>query len=168
MATVTQTYRASSALSVTNLHSQPSNATWTTGWAGPTVDNSSNLDLDHLVAGQITLAAASLSAGVIRVYLVPQSDDTTWPDIFSTGTEGTQSASAVLHDTTTRDTLPLLWECATDTDASRVYTMPQTSVLARFGFMPRKYFLFVAHSTAQNLAASGNAFYVTGVYATVA
>jgi hypothetical protein len=41
-------------------------------------------------------------------------------------------------------------------------------LLTRIGFMPRKYFLFVTHSTAQNLAASGNAFYVTGVYATVA
>jgi hypothetical protein len=43
--------------------------------------------------------------------------------------------------------------------------MPQTSVLARTGLTPRKYFLFVTHSTAQNLAASGNAFYVTGVAA---
>jgi len=168
MGAVTQVYRASVALSVTNLQSQPSNATWTTGWAGPTVDNSTNLDLDHLVAAQFTVAAASLTAGEIRVYLVPQSDDTTWPDIFSTGTEGTQSASAVLHDVTTRDVLPLLWACVTDTDNSRVYTMPQTSVLARTGLLPRKYFLFVAHSTAQNLAASGNAVYVTGVSATVA
>jgi hypothetical protein len=168
MATVTQGYRTITALSVTNLHSQPTNATWTTGWAGPTVDNSTNLDLDHLLSGQITVAAASLTAGEIRVYLVPEAFADTWPDIFSTGTEGTQSASAVLHDTTTRDTLPLLWACATDADNSRVYTMPQTSVLTRLGFMPRKYFLFVTHSTAQNLAASGNAFYVTGVYATVA
>lgn len=168
MATTTITYRTSSALSVTDLHSQPSNSTWTTGWTGPTVDNSTNLDVDHLIAGQFTVASASLSAGEIRVYLVPQHDDSTWPDIYSTGTEGTQSASAVLHDTTTRDTLPLLWACVTDTDNSRVYTMPQTSVVTRLGFMPRKYFLFVTHSTAQNLAASGNALYVTGVYYTTA
>jgi len=168
MATVTQTYRASVALSVTNLHSQPTNATWTTGWAGPTVDNSTTLDLDHLIAGQFTVASASLANGEIRVYLIPMHDDSTWPDVFSTGTEGTQSASAVLHDTTTRDTLPLLWACATDTDVSRIYTMPMTSVLTRLGYVPRKYVLFVAHNTAQNLAASGNALYVTGVYATTA
>lgn len=168
MATVTQAYRASVALSVTALQSQPANATWTTGWTGPTVDNSTNLDLDHLVAGQFTVAAASLTAGEIRVYLVPQANDTTWPDIYSTGTEGTESASAVLHDTTTLTVLPCLWSCVTDTDNSRVYTMPQTSVLTKLGFMPRKYVLFVAHSTGQNLAASGNAIYVTGVSATVA
>jgi hypothetical protein len=79
-------YRAVSTLSVTNLHSQPSNATWTTGWAGPTVDNSSNVDDDTYVSGQITVAAASLSAGEIRVYLVPEAFADTWPDIFSTGT----------------------------------------------------------------------------------
>lgn len=168
MADIKLAYRASTAPDVTNLQSQPTSSSWTTGWAGPTIDNSANLDIDHLIAGKLTVASASLTAGEIRVYLVPMQDDSNWPDIFSTGTEGTQSASAVLHDTTTRDALPCIWSCVTDTDNSRVYTMPQISLLSRLGFMPRKYFLFVTHNTGQNLAASGNLFQITGQYLTAA
>jgi hypothetical protein len=51
---------------------------------------------------------------------------------------------------------------------SRVYTMPQTSVLSRIGFCPRKCALYVAHSMVAALETSGNAIYVKGASANVA
>lgn len=165
-------FRTSTAVDVTNLHSQPSSADWTTGWTSAVIDNSSNLDTDVLVSAQFTVAAASLSAGQIRVYLLPllhTSGGDTWPDVYTTGTEGTQSASAVVRDTEILNSaFKLLWGTDTDTGASDVYPMPQTSVFERCGFVPQKFILFIAQSTGQNLAASGNGVWVTGTYQTVA
>lgn len=161
-------YRAVNSLDVTNLHSQPTNATWTTGWTSGTIDNSANLDLDQLIAGQFTVAAAGLAAGEIRMYVIPELYAGVWPDIYSTGVEGTQSASAVLHDTEIRDGLYLLWSQVTDVSASRVYTMQQRSLFAALGFVPRRYILNVAHSTGANLAAAGNAIHITGQFNNIA
>lgn len=157
--------RASVALSVTNLQSHPTSAAWTTVWSGPTIDNSVDLDLEHLIAGQFVVAAAGIVAGEIKVSILAMLNDTTWPDVFSTGVEGTESASAVIADTEIRDcAFTLLWAAATDATVSRVYSMPQRSLVATLGFMPRKYALIVAHSTGANLAAAGNALWVQGQY----
>jgi len=169
---IRQQYRTSTAVDVTNLHSQPASTDFLTGWTSPTIDNSSNLDLDILVSGSFTLASSGLAAGEIRVYLLPVRDNVsgdTWPDVYTTGTEGTQSASAVVRDTEILDSaFYLLWSTVTDTGASDVYPMPQTSVLARIGFVPRKFLLFVAQSTTQNLASSGNGIWLQGASANVA
>ncbi len=170
---VTTTYRTSTAVDVTNLHSQPSSADFATGWTSATIDNSSNLDLDVLVSASFTVASSALTAGQIRVYLLPVLHNVggsdTWPDVYTTGTEGTQSASAVVRDTEVLDSaFYWLWSTTTDTGASDVYPMPATSVQSRLGFVPRKFVLFVSHNTGQNLAASGNGVWVTGVAAAVA
>lgn len=161
--------RASVAIDVTNLQSHPSSAAWTTVWSGPTIDNSTTLDLDHLIAAQFVVAAAGIAAGEIRVSILTMLNDTTWPDVFSTGVEGTQSASAVIPDTEIRDcAFTQLWSAVTDATASRVYPMPQRSLVTALGFMPRKYALFVAHSTGANLAASGNGLWVQGQSSNIA
>jgi hypothetical protein len=79
------------------------------------------------------------------------------------GTEGTEGA-ATLHDTEIRDSLCLLWAQVTDTTASRVYQMIQTSIPNRMGLMfaPRKCALFIAHSMVAALETSGNQVTVWG------
>lgn len=166
-------YRTSMAFDVTNLHSQPTSADWTTGWTSDAYDNSTNKDLDVLISAQFTVAAASVVAGQIRVYLLPLLHNVggsdTWPDVYTTGTEGTQSASAVVRDTEILDSaFTLLWGTTTDTGNSDVYPMPPVSVMGRLGYVPLKFLIFVAHSTGQNLAASGNGVWARGVYANVA
>lgn len=154
-------YEASSNLTVTNLHSLPTSATWVAGWESAAVDNSSNLYLDYSVDVKITVAAASLTAGQIRVYLVKMLDDSTWPDVF----DGTESAETVT-DTEMRDSICRL-AAVTDTDTtnSDVYYLSVPSVAEIFdGNLPDKFIVFITHSTGQNLAASGNQVTVKGSY----
>lgn len=161
-------YRASSNLTVTALAGVAHSGSWLAGWTSAEISNTSNLDLDMLISGKFTVESASLSAGEIRVYLYTRLDDATWPDLFSAGTEGVEGA-ATLHDTEIRDSgLYLLWSTITDVSASRVYTMPQTSVALAVGCMPASCALFVTQSTGTTLETSGQQITIKGVSEAVA
>lgn len=168
MADVKKAYRAAAALTVTNLHSLPSSSTWTSGWTSGTIDNTSDLDLDKLIAIQLELASSGLAAGEIRAYVYTMLDDSNWPDLFSSGTEGTEGA-ATLHDVYVRDyMLTPLYSWFTDTTNSQKYSCPWTSIAELFNHvMPPKCALYIAHSTGQNLAASNNVVNVKGSHRTV-
>lgn len=156
---------ASSNLTVTNLHSIASSSTWIAGWESGAIDNTSNLYLDYRITAKITVAAASLAAGEIRMYLVGMLDDSTWPDVFD-GTESTET----ITDTEMRDAIcKLAAVTATDTTNSDVYYLDCPSAAAVFGGnLPSKFVIFITHSTGQNLAASGNQVTVKGSYLNVA
>lgn len=170
MGAVTQSYRASSNLTVTNLASIASSATWVAGWVSGIIDNTSDLDLDKIVSGKITLGN-SATAGEIRVYAFAMLDDSTWPDLLSAGTEGTEGTGTV-HTTTIRDaTMVLVAAFATRADPGTDdnYQIPQTSLRGAFGgFMPAKCALFITHSTGVNLAASGQQITIKGITESVA
>lgn len=162
---VKKAYAASSNLAVTNLHSLATSSTWLAGWESGAIDNTTNLYLDYRVTAKITVAAASLAAGEIRLYLVGMLDDTTWPDVF----DGTESVETIT-DTEMRDAICRLGAVtSTDTTNSDVYYLDCPSVAAVFGGnLPKKFVVFITHSTGQNLAASGNQVTVVGSYETVA
>ena len=148
MGAVTQSYRASSNLTVTNLASIATSSTWVTGWVSGTIDNTTNLDLDIVVSGKITLGN-SATAGEIRVYAFAMLDDSTWPDILSAGTEGTEGTAR--------------------RRVASTGLIPQTSLRGAFGgFMPPKCVLFITHSTGVNLAASGQQITIKGITESVA
>lgn len=165
---VVSRYPASSALTVTALNGGvAASATWVAGWTSGTIDNTSDLDLDKIISANFLVESSGLSAGEIRVYLYAMLDDSTWPDVFSSGTEGTEG-TATIHDTEVRDgAFHLLWAVVTDTSLGRKYPMAPTSVLARLGFVPAKFALFVTQSTGTTLETSGNAVYVKGGGVTV-
>lgn len=165
MGNITTEYAASSNLTVTNLHSVASSSTWIAGWESGAVDNTSNKYADYLVSAKITVAAASLAAGEIRVYAVGMLDDSTWPDVF----DGTESVETIT-DTEMRDAICKLGAVsATDTTNSDVYYLGPFSVASLFGGVcPAKFVIFITHSTGQNLAASGNQVTIKGVYYAVA
>lgn len=165
MANVKLAYAASSALTVTNLHSIATSATWVAGWESGTVDNTTNLYLDYLVSGKIALGN-SATAGEIRVYIVAMIDDSEWPDVID-GTESVETWTT----TTIRDAAAkLAFAAATRADPGTddVYPIAPFSVAALFGGVcPAKFSIFITHSTGVNLASSGNEVHVKGVYATV-
>lgn len=159
-------YAASSALTVTNLHSVASSATHVAGWESAEVDNTTNLYLDYLVSGKLVLGN-SATAGEIQVYIVAKIDDSEWPDVID-GTESTETWTT----TTIRDAGAVLgFSCATRADPGTDDTYPirPFSVAALFGGVcPAKFVVFIAHSTGVNLAAAGNEVHVKGVYETIA
>jgi len=167
MASVKIAYSASAGLTVTNLHSVGNSTTHVSGWESDVMDNTTNLYLDHLISGKFTVASAGLAVGEIRVWVVPMLDDSTWPG----GFDGVESAETTPLDDAngTVAGAVLLWACATDTTASQVYYMRQSSVASLFGgSLPRKYVLFVTQNTNAALESSGNQMTWRGVYQTVA
>lgn len=160
-------YVASSNLTVTNLHSLPSSSTHVTGWESGEIDNSTNKYLDYLISGKLTVAAAGLSAGEIRIWAVPKLDDSTWPGGFD-GTESTET-TPLDDENGTQAGAVLLKSIATDTTASQVYYCHALSVAAAFGgICPEKFVIFITQSTGATLAASGNQVTAKPVYQTVA
>lgn len=158
-------YAASANRTVTNLHSLASSATWVGVWEGDLIDNTSDLFEDYGVTVKITVAAAGLSAGEIRLLFVRMLDDSTWPDVF----DGTESAETIT-DTEIRDAI-CQWgaSSATDTTASRVYYLDCPSVKRAFGGnLPKKFVPVIAQSTGAALAASGNQVTIVGSYRNVA
>lgn len=168
MADIKTAYRASSNLTITNLHSIATSSTWSAGWISGVIDNTTNLDLDILVSGKIALGN-SATAGEIRVYAFGMLDDSNWPALLSAGTAGTEG-TATVTTTTIRDAgMVLVGAFATRADPGTddVYPIPMSSLRAAFGgFLPPKIVLFVTHSTGVNLAASGNQITIKGVYET--
>jgi hypothetical protein len=169
MATLSTAYRASSNLTVTNLHSLAASATFVAGWESALIDNSSNLDVDILISGKFTMASSNNQAGEIRVYLAGMLDDSTWPDVLD-GTESTETFT----DTEERDAACVLARVlAVDASAGAVIYMAPFGVAQFFGGVcPHKLVLFItgsgATSTNAQFAASGNQITAKGVNFTIA
>jgi hypothetical protein len=160
-------FGASSALTQTNLDGLAASSTHVAGWESGVIDNSSNLYEDYIINAKIQVESASVTAGEIRMYLVAELDDSTWPDVF----DGTESAETVT-DTEVRDAIcRLAASSANDTTASRTYYLNCPSAAAVFnGCLPRKFVIFITQATGTTLETTGdpNQVYVKGVYRTVA
>ena len=170
MGDVTNKYRASANLTVTNLHSIATSSTWVSGWISAIIDNTTDLDLDKAISGKITLGN-SAAAGEIRVYAFAMLDDSNWPALLSAGAAGTEGTGTVTT-TTIRDAgmvNVVSFATRADPGADDVYPIPMTSLRGAFGgILPPKVVLFVAHSTGVNLAAAGNQITVKGLSESVA
>lgn len=152
-------YGTAQAMTVTNLHSLATSSTRIAGWSGDAIDNSSTLALDFHLSASITVAAAGLAVGQIdlRVYGFVSAMSAGTPDIFSSGTEGTQG-TATIHDEEQREAgLHLHAAAGTDTNASRVYHLAPRGIARLFGGFPPPFWApFIAHNTGANLNASAN------------
>lgn len=161
---------ASTAVTVTNLHSLASSQDWTAGWTSNSVNNTSNVYLDYLYGFTFTTHASNRQAGSINIYCIAALNDTpTWPATAS-GTIGTEGALS-FTDTEERDTLcRLLGSITVDNTASAIYTFPPTGIAQLFGgWVPPYHAIYVAQNcsttTTAGLASSGSAVYYTPVTA---
>ena len=164
-------YAASSAFTVTNLHSLAAdNSTGypLIGWSSASVNDTSNEYIDYLLSGTFTTHASNRQAGYIYVYVVAALNDTpTWPAA-ATGTWGTEGAAS-FTDTEERDGFArLMVALAVDTTASSIVGFPPTSVAQLFGgIVPPYWAVFVSTNatttTTAALAAAGSAVYHTPV-----
>ena len=166
MASVKLAYASSSNLTIT-LASLATDSNLLTGREGTAVDNSTNLYIDYLISGKITTGTSPTDVKEIRVYVVAELDDSTWPDVF----DGTDSAETITS-AQIREALckPVVF-LQTNNTSDRTYSFTGISVAALFGgTCPRKFVVFVTHNTGVNLnSTSGNQqITVKGVYETVA
>ena len=149
----TVTWSASSNLTVTNLHSLATSSTHVNGWESAEIDGTGYSVC--FVTAKIVVAAAGLSAGEIRLWVVPRLDDSNYPGGFD-GTESTETAPLDDEGGTAGGAI-LLKGVTTDTTASQTYYFHPVNVTRAFdGILPKTFVLFITQSTGANLAAAGN------------
>jgi hypothetical protein len=158
---------ASTAVTVTNLHSLASSSTYISGWFSGSVNNTSNVYMDYLWGGTFTSHASNRQSGSLYVYAVAALNDTpTWPAT-ATGTLGTEGTGS-FSDAYKRDSLcRLLAVINTDNTASAIYTFPPTSIRNLWGEIPPYHCLYItgnlSTTTTAQLASSGSALYYTPI-----
>lgn len=159
------TYAASTTLTQTSLDGLAASSTHVAGWESDAIDNSTNLYLDYIINAKVVTEGSGVTAGEIKMWLVAEMDDSTWPDVF----DGTQSTETVT-DTEIRDAIcRLAATTVNDTTTARTYYLMCPSVAAVFnGVVPRKFVVFITQATGTTLETTGdpNQVYVKGVYLT--
>lgn len=143
-----------------------SSSTWLAGYESAAIDNTSNLFVDYLFDGKVTVGTTPTSGTEIRIYVVASVDGSTWPDVF----DGTTGAETVTSAGVGSGFLKLAASMAVDaTTSDRGY--PFTfSVAGLFGgFCPPKFALFTTHNTGVNLnsTAGNHVFTYRGGYETL-
>ncbi len=120
------------------------------------VNNTSNLDLDHLVSGKITTGTSPTASRTIEVWCYAAWDVSvgtpTYPDVL----DGTDSNETITSANVKSSMVRLLWSTQTDSTSDRTYFCPPTSVAQLFGALPPYWGLFIVHNTAVNLNATGS------------
>lgn len=162
MADIKSKYPTSNADSVALTMTLTSLATSTTLVAGveaTAVDNTTNLDLDHIITGNIKVGASNMTANTVwELWLIvptkTASGTPTWPDVF----DGTDSAETVASRNILLGCAVLLASGSfAGTDANVNYPIGPSSVAQAYGgMMPPRYTLFFVHNGAQALSATAS------------
>ena len=117
------------------------------------VDNSTDLDLDHLLSGVITVGSVAPTVSrSINIYayapISVASGTPTYPDVL----DGTDSAETMTSANVMNSAPRFVASTTIDATAPRAYNFAPVSIASLFGgVLPRFWGVFVAHDTAQNL-----------------
>jgi len=157
MATLKVLYPQASADSVDitiTLAGLASSTTWA-GRASTAVNNTTNLDLDHLVSGKIKLGTSPTVSKTVQVYAYAAqsmaSGTPTYPDSIT----GSDAAKTMTSANVAYSCLRFLWAGTTDATTGLVLEMPPTSIAQVFGSVPPFWGLFVVHDSGVNLDSTG-------------
>lgn len=153
--TLKPSYGASSALTVTNLQSLGSSSTWVAGWSSAVQDNTSGLYVDVGVTGTILTGTSPTVSTIIEVWAWGILDDTpTYPDTIT----GSESGSITLTSANVKlaGAFARLGSITIDNTSNRSYPFQYSLAQNGFGYVPKKWGLFVTHNTGVALKSSGN------------
>ena len=159
-------YAASVAVTTTGLDGLASDTSFLAGWESGAIDNSTDGYTDYRITAKIQAEGAGVSAGQIRMYVVPELEDSSWPDVFD-GTVGTETVTSA----EIRESICILIASANNTTtAARVYPLICPSLRRMLGNVPRKFVIFITHSMVATTEATGsvNKVYVQGIRENVA
>lgn len=166
MASVKIEYASSTALTIT-LASLATSSTLLAGRESTEFDNTSNKYVDVLVGGRVT-TGTSPTGGYVEVHAVGLIGDApVWPDVF----DGLDSAETVTSADVKYSVCKQVAAVAVSTTSNVAYDFGPVSIASLFGgALPKKFAIFVTHSTGVNLNSTAGNHYVhaTPVYYTVA
>ena len=156
MADIKIKYPSTSSTALTwTLASLATSSGLTAGRESTAVDNTTNVDLDHLLAGKVRVGTSPTSGNRIEIWAYApisiSSGTPTYPDVL----DGTDSDETITSRNVLVSMLVLLWTQIIDSNSDRDYFMPPTSIRRAFGEMPAFWGVFMTHNTGVNLNATG-------------
>ena len=131
---------------------------FTAGRESTAVDNTSNLDLDHLLSGKIRAGTSPTAGRSINVYVyanISSSSGTpTYPDVL----DGTDAAETFTSANVLNSAVRIAASMTIDNTTGRDYFFGPVSVASLFGgSMPKFWGVYVAHDTGVALnSTDGN------------
>lgn len=164
MATTKVTYASTNTLTVTALQSLANDSTnLLAGWQTDLIDNSSNLNIDDLIAGVIKTGTSPTANNQIQIWVAPVLDGgTTMPDTLTTAGQ----AAKTLTSTGVKNSGLRLAQSITVSSTSNVAYPFQFLLSDIFPSPPKKYVIFVINGSGAALNSANNAIYQTGLYLT--
>jgi hypothetical protein len=123
------------------------------------VDNTTNLDVDHIITGNIKVGGSNMTANTVaELWLIlpskTASGTPTWPDVFD-GTDSDETATS--RNALLSHAILLGSVVFAGTDANVNYPIGPASVAAACGgSMPPRYTLFLVHNGAQALSSTAS------------
>lgn len=130
------------------------------GRASTAVDNTTFLDLDHLVSGSIKLGTTPTVSKAVSVYAYAPTKIVSGVPTYPDSITGSDAGKAMTSANVALAALRFLWAGTTDATTGRVLDMPPCSIAQAFGAMPPFWGIFVTHDSVAALdATSGNHFF---------
>lgn len=163
MAVTKITYASSASITI-GLNSLATSSTLLAGRESTQVDNTTNLYMDALVQGVVTVGTTPTSGKTIAIYV--WGSDTSLATTALDVLDGTDSAETITNEGVRNSVLRLgagITLTAATSDVA--YPIAPFSVRALFGNMPKYWGLFVTHDTVAALKSTGNTdmFTYTGI-----
>jgi hypothetical protein len=135
-----------------------SSGVFTAGQESTAVDNTSNLDLDHLLSGKITTGTSPTVSRSINVYAYANLSSSSGTPTYADVLDGTDSAETFTSANVMNSAVKFVASITIDNTSDRAYYFGPVSIASLFGgVLPKFWGVYVAHDTAVNLnSTAGN------------
>lgn len=150
-------YPSTSTVAITcNLGTGPlaSDTNLLNGRASTAIDNTTNVDLDHLVSGVIRTGTTPTASTTIEVWAYSYISIASGTATYVDGITGTDANKSMTSTNVKYSALRLITAITIDNTSNRDYYIPPTSIAGLFGTMPPFWGVFVVHNTVAALNAT--------------
>lgn len=121
------------------------------------VDNTANVDLDHVVSGFVTTGTTPTVSTTIEIWAYASYKTATGTPSYPDVLDGSDSAETITSANVKNAMLRLAASITVDNTSNRTYYVAPVSIRELFGFMPKFWGLFLVHNTGAALnATAGN------------
>lgn len=155
MATVKQLYSAADSVAITlTLTSLATSASLVAGRASTAIDNTTNLDLDHLVSGVIRLGTTPTVGKTVEVWAYAAFKVASGTPTYVDAITGSDADKTMTSVNVKNSALRLVHSMTADGTTGLDLFIPPTSIASLFGELPQFWGLFVTHDTVAALNAT--------------
>jgi hypothetical protein len=132
-----------------------SDTTLIAGRASTAVDNTTNLDIDHMVSGSVTAGTSPTASTTIEIWAWAAQSIASGVPTYPDSITGTDAAKTITSVNVKFGFLRLVASLTVDNVTGRVYPFAPVSIAQLFGSMPPFWGLFLVHSTGAALGGGG-------------